>query len=243
MSAGTERPVPSSEAIARHPHLAHSRRPGWVRADCHSHTMWSGDATTTPDELLAAVTGAAVDVLFITDHSTTNGAFELRDQLPCRVVVGEELRTWAGELMGLFLAERIPYGCKPDEFCERVRDQDGIVYVPHPFDPTRNCLREDVLRDLADRGLLDAVEVFNGKVSLRSLNEKAAAFAREYDLPGGAGSDAHVPDAIGAAYVELPDFDGPQAFLAALREGVIRGHHFDQARPWRPRIVPSTRAT
>lgn len=237
------RPVPSAEAVARHPHLSEPRRDGWVRVDCHSHTMWSGDCTTTVDEEQEAVLAAAVDVLCITDHSTTNGAFELHDQLPCRVIVGEELRTWAGELMGLFLSERIPYGVKPEEFCKRVRDQGGIVYVPHPFDPTRHAMQEDVLRSLADQGLLDAIEVYNGKVSLQHLNAKARAFAEEYDLPGGAGSDAHVPEALGAAWIEVPDFTGPVDFLQSLRQGIVHGHHFDRARAWRPRIVPSTKAT
>ena len=70
-----------------------------------------------------------------------------------------------------------------------------------------------------------------------------AAFADTYELAAGAGSDAHVPAALGAAYVEMPDFDGPVEFLAALREGVVVGHHFDLPRPWRARIVPSTTAT
>ena len=205
--------------------------------------MWSGDATTTPDELIEAIEATGIDVLFITDHSTTNGAFELASNLPCRVVVGEELRTGAGELMGLFLTERIPYGVQPAEFCARVRNQGGVVYVPHPFDPTRHALREDVLTELAEGGLIDAIEVFNGKVSLPHLNRKAAEFAAAFDLPGGAGSDAHVPDAVGAAFVEMPDFVNGTDFLAALRHGIIRGHHYDAARTWRPRIVPSTKAT
>src|SRR5205807_5860887 len=117
------------------------------------------------------------------------------------------------------------------------------VYVPHPFDPMRHCLKEDVLGQLAADGLLDALEVFNSKTSLAHLNDHAAVFAREHDLPGGAGSDAHVPSAIGAAFVEMPDFEGPSDFLAALRKGQIRGHHYDRAREWRARIVPSTKAT
>ena len=79
------------------------------------HTMWSGDATTTPDELAEAVSDSGLDVLCITDHSTTNGAIALQEsgELGCRVVVGQELRTWAGELIGLFLSERIEYGVAP----------------------------------------------------------------------------------------------------------------------------------
>jgi predicted metal-dependent phosphoesterase TrpH len=82
--------------------------------------------------------------------------------------------------------------------------------------------------------------VFNAKTSLAHLNDRAAAFAADRQLPGGAGSDAHVPEAIGAAYVEMPDFDGPASFLQSLRHAAVAGHHFDAPRRWRPRIVPST---
>src|SRR3954462_309067 len=171
----------------------------------HLHSMWSGDCTTTVDELAEAVAESGIDVLCLTDHNTVNGAVELAASgaLGCRVVVGEELRTAAGEMIGLFLTERLPFGLSPVEAVPRIRDQGGLVYVPHPFDPMRNCLREDVLRGLAADGGLDAVEVFNAKTSLPSLNRKAAEFAAEHGLPGGAGSDGHVPSALGAAYVEM----------------------------------------
>jgi len=226
-----------------HPHLAAPPRPGHVRVDFHLHTMWSGDATTTPDELDEAVRSTGVDVVCITDHGTVNGALALRHRLPCRVIVGQELRTWAGEVIGLFLRERLPYGLKPDEAVAAIRDQGGLVYVPHPFDPTRHCLREDVLGELAAGGAIDAVEVFNAKTSLAHLNERARAWAEAHDVPGGAGSDAHEPSAVGAAFLEMPDFDGPADFLVRMREGVVVGHPWDRPRRWRARIVPSTKAT
>ena len=226
-----------------HPHLAEPCRPGHVRVDMQSHTMWSGDATTTPEELEEAVAASGIDVLCITDHGTTNGAVELASRLPCRVVVGEELRTAAGEVIGLFLTERLPFGLSAHAAAARIRAQGGLVYVPHPFDPLRANLQEPALRALVADGLVDALEVRNAKTSLEHLNERAAAFATEHDLAAGAGSDAHVAEAVGAACVEMPDFDGPASFLDSLRRGTVLGYHFDPPRPWRPRIVPSTRAT
>ena len=214
-----------------------------LRVDLHSHTMWSGDSTTTPDELADAVVAGGIDVLCITDHATIDGAVRLADELPCRVVVGEEVRTAAGELIGLFLDERVAPGLAAAEAARAIREQGGLVYVPHPFDPMRACLREDVLRSLCDDGLVDAVEVFNAKTSPASLNEAAAAFALTYGLAGGAGSDAHVPAAIGSAYVEMDDFADAASFLAALAGGRVVGRHCDPAREWRPRIVPSTKTT
>src|SRR5438128_927993 len=96
--------------------------------------------------------------------------------------------------------------------------------------------------ELARDGGIDAVEVFNAKTSLQSLNRRALEFAGEFGLPGGAGSDAHEPSAIGAAYVEMPDFSDAASFVAVLNSGVVVGHHYDEPRQWRPRIVPSTRA-
>ncbi|MEY2582748.1 MAG: hypothetical protein QOE09_2597 [Ilumatobacteraceae bacterium] len=206
----------------------------------HSHTMWSGDSTTTPEELAAAVADAGIDVLCITDHNAIKGAVDLLHRLSCRVVVGEELRTHAGEIIGLFLEQRIPVGVQPDEAARAIRAQGGIVYIPHPYDPMRRNLSEAALDALIDMGLVDAIEVINAKTSLRSLNERAASTAESHDLAAGAGSDAHVPDAIGAAYVEMPDFDGPRDFMAKLRVGRTVGHHWDEARPWSARILPST---
>lgn len=232
-------PAPSAAAIERHPHLAEPLPAGWVRVDLHSHTMWSGDSTTTPDEVEEAVVASGLDVLCITDHNAIRGATELGDRLSCRVIVGEELRTHAGEIIGLFLTERIPMGVPPAEAARAIRAQGGVVYVPHPFDPMRRNMAEPALYELARAGLLDAVEVLNAKTSLRSLNERAAQFATEFGLAGGGGSDAHVPNALGAAYVEMPDFDGPADFLAKLPLGRAVGHHWDEHRPWTPRILPS----
>ncbi len=232
---------PSPAAVARHPHLADALSPNQVRVDCHLHTMWSGDSTTTPDELAAAVNDSAIDVLCITDHGTIKGAVRLAGELDCRVVVGQEQRTPDGELIGLFLSERIPSGCtSARQAAEHIRAQGGLVYVPHPYDPLRHRLNRDVLEQLAGDGLLDVIEARNAKTSLDHLNTEAAETAARWGLAAGAGSDSHVPDAIGAAYVEVDRFEEAAGFLEAVRRGRVVGHHFDRARPWRGRIVPST---
>jgi predicted metal-dependent phosphoesterase TrpH len=240
-------PPAAVPAAARHPHLAAAVPTGHVRVDMHLHTMWSGDATTTPEELRAAVAESGIDVLCITDHGTTNGARQLLAEgtLGCRVVIGQEVRTGVGEIIGLFLSSRIPAGLKPEEVCVAIAAQGGLVYIPHPFDPMRACLREDVLLRLVGDGLVDAIEVRNAKTSLEHLNARAARFAVDHGLAAGAGSDAHEPMALGAAYMEMPDFiDGDAAsFLSGLQAGVVVGHHYDAPRRWMPRIVPSTKST
>ena len=157
------------------------------------------------------------------------------------MVVGEELRTHAGEIIGLFLTEHVPFGVSPREAAAAHPGPGRPRLRAPPVRPAcgATCPRP-ALVDLVDAGLVDAIEVLNAKTSLSHLNERAAAFAAERSLPAGAGSDAHVPDALGAAYVEMPDFTDAASFLAALRDGNVVGHHFDAARPWRARIVPST---
>lgn len=231
-------------AVERHPHLADPRPAGTLRVDCHAHTMWSGDSTTTPDELAEAVADAGIDVLCVTDHGTIAGARRLAGSLPCQVVVGQEQRTPDGEVIGLYLRERIPHGLRSAvEAARAVRAQGGLVYLPHPFDPMRHRLTDRAMAELVEEELVDVVEVLNAKTSLEHAAFASAAFAVTHELSGGAGSDAHVPEAIGAAYVEVPAFDvgDPAAFLAALEAGRIVGHRSDPARPWRPRVVPSTR--
>lgn len=223
------------DARARHPHLREDAPPGWVRVDFHLHTWVSGDAVTTLDQLEGAVEECAIDVVCITDHHELSAARSaLERDMGVRVVVGEEIRTTEGELIGLFLGERIPYVLPVEEVARRIRAQGGLVYVPHPLDPRRRALDETSLRRLASQGLVDVVETLNAKVGDPALLETAARLAADMDLPTAAGSDAHDPEGIGAAYVELPDFDGPRELLESLRGGRHRGHHFPHALRYTP---------
>lgn len=205
--------------------------------------MFSGDSTTTLDEIAEAVVQAGIDVLCVTDHNAIQGATRLKDALEgdgvCRVVVGEEVRTHTGEIIGLFLTERIPFGAPAAETARQIRAQGGIVYVPHPFDPMRRNITEASLDEISAAGLVDVIEAHNSKTSLASLNARATRYGIDHDIALGSGSDAHVPLALGSAYVEMPDFDGPEEFLARIRDGRVVGHHWDEPRPWSPRIVPS----
>jgi len=198
---------------------------GWVRVDCHLHTAVSGDAVTSIDELAERVEHEHLDVVCITDHNVTAAAVAAAERgIGARVIVGEEIRTRDGDVIGLFLTERIPYVLPLAEVTGLIRAQGGLIYLPHPFDPGRSSLGPAAEQLCAD-GLADVVEVFNAKISDQSLNQQAAQLAVRFGLPGGAGSDAHDPDGIGAAYLEMPDFDGPREFLAALALAEITGEH------------------
>jgi predicted metal-dependent phosphoesterase TrpH len=204
---------------------------GWVRVDCHLHMVASGDAVLTLEQLAGRAEQAGLDVVCITDHNVTSAAVAAAERdLGVRVIVGEEIRTPDGDVIGLFLTERVPYVLPVAEVVARIRAQGGLVYAPHPFDLVRSSLGR-VLPGLCAEGAVDIVEAFNAKIADQALNDRAAELAAAYDLPGGAGSDAHDAPGVGAAYLEMPDFDGPAAFLAALAEARITGEY----RPHAPR--------
>ena len=210
---------------------------GWIRVDCHLHTVRSGDACTKLDELEERVESEGLDVVCITDHHTIDGAEEaLRGDFGVRVIVGEEIRTPVGELIGLFLRERIPYVLPVEEVVNRIRQQGGLVYVPHPYDPVRAGVRGIPLKQLCERRAVDVIEAFNSKTESDAHNQEAWRTARMYDLPVAVGSDAHDPPGIGAAWVQMPDFDGPGSFLASLGEATFVGEYRPHALRFAPRI-------
>jgi predicted metal-dependent phosphoesterase TrpH len=216
-------------------------RTGWVRVDCHLHTVASGDAVTTLGELAERASAERIDVIAITDHNETRAAMEAAAAWtgPVRVIVGEEIRTQAGEIIGLFLTERIPYVLPVADADARIRAQGGLVYLPHPFDPLRGSVGRAAGR-LCEDGMADIVEVFNAKIADHELNRRAADLAARWGLPGGAGSDAHDPAGVGAAYLEMPDFDGPAGFLAALASACVVGEYREHApRFGGPRAAPA----
>jgi predicted metal-dependent phosphoesterase TrpH len=191
----------------------------------------------TVEELADQARQAGLDVVCVTDHNVTHAAVAAAERdLGVRVIVGEEVRTPDGDVIGLFLTERIPYVLPVAEVVGLIRDQGGLVYAPHPFDLGRSSLGR-VLPGLCAAGSVDVIEVFNAKVADQALNDEAARLAARFGLPGGAGSDAHDAPGVGAAYLEMPDFDGPASFLAALADARVTGEYRDHA-PRYPRRPP-----
>jgi predicted metal-dependent phosphoesterase TrpH len=214
-----------------------TRPAGRVRVDCHLHTVASGDSVLTVAELADRARQTGLDAVCVTDHNVTHAAVAAASRdLGVRIIVGEEIRTPDGDMIGLFLTERIPYVLPLAEVIGRIRDQGALVYVPHPFDLARSSLGRE-LPELCAAGAVDIIEVFNAKIADPDLNTRAASLARKFSLPGGAGSDAHDAPGVGAAYLDMPDFDGPASFLAALADARVTGEFRDHA-PRYPRRPP-----
>ena len=192
-----------------------------IRVDLHNHTHYSPDSLTTPSDLIRAAHRARLDRVAVTDHNAVNGALEAFALAPELVIVGEEVMTSKAELLGLFVKEYIPPFLSPLETISRLRQQGAFISVSHPFDPTRSGWSLTDMEELAP--LVDAIEVFNAHCFTRQMNDRAAEFAAQYDLPGTAGSDAHWASEIGCGVMSLPPFNNADELRAVIRQGTIQG--------------------
>jgi predicted metal-dependent phosphoesterase TrpH len=199
-----------------------------LRMEFHCHTYHSADSLARPEALLAACRKKGVDRLVITDHNSIAGALETRRLDPERFIVGEEIMTEFGELLAAFVKEELPRGLPALEAIRRLREQGAFISVSHPFDSARHgaWALDDLL---AIAPLVDAIEVFNARCMVKDANRLAEAFAREHDLPGTAGSDAHAPFEVGRACLLLPPFEGPDGLRAVIRQGKVSGR---LSSPW-----------
>ncbi len=189
-----------------------------MRVDLHTHTEYSSDSELALADAVAGWQRAGIDCVAVTDHNTMAGALALREWAPLRIIVGNEIKTVEGEIIGLFLHEDIPRGLTPEETIRRIRDQQGLVMIPHPFDRFRRSrLTEAALMRILPQ--VDIIEVFNARTAFARDNRRGEMLAAEHGLIPAAGSDSHTAQELGRAYVEMDGFDSPQSFLDSLRAG------------------------
>ena len=202
---------------------APARKACWIpmsllKVDIHVHTNFSPDGEASPQEIVARYQKLGFSRVAITDHNTIAGAKDVQENAPLRVIVGEEVMTSQGEVMGLFLKEEIPHNLTPVESMRAIKEQGGLVCVPHPFDRFRTGL----LRHADPNGLvplIDMVEIYNARTLLPGDNRIAREFAERHNLAACVGSDAHTPSELGHTYIEMADFDGtPEGFMDSLRD-------------------------
>jgi predicted metal-dependent phosphoesterase TrpH/glycosyltransferase involved in cell wall biosynthesis len=196
----------------------------FVHVDLHMHTDHSSDCATPAATLLAAAKAAGLDAIAITDHNEVSGAHEARELAErdgdIQVIVAEEVKTAdQGEVIGLFIEEKIPKGMTLDETIAAIRAQGGLVYVPHPFDRMHSVPDYEHLLAVVED--IDAIEVFNPRVAFSAFNEEAARFAQKYRIVAGAGSDSHVAAGLGSVKIRMRAFEGPEEFLESLRDADI----------------------
>lgn len=199
-----------------------------LRVEFHSHTSYSKDSLTSPERLLEACRRRGIDRIVVTDHNCIDGAWHAYRLDPERVIIGEEIMTQAGELLTAFVAEAVPAGLAPLEAIHRLRDQGAFISVSHPFDRMRSGhWRLPDLLEIAP--LVDAIEVFNARCLWPGFNRSALDFAREHRLAGTVGSDAHAAFEVGAATMEVPDFEDAEGLKKCIHAA---RHRLSVSAPW-----------
>jgi len=195
----------------------------WIVADLHMHTSWSHDCSMGVEELLDHAEAEGLGAIAITDHNVFDGALAAVEAARGRnliVIPGEEVKTDdQGEVIGLFLRKEIPRGLSFGDTIAAIREQGGLVYLPHPFD--RMHAIADPVTLHRHLGEIDVFEVYNARLLFETYNDEAVRFARKYNLIAGAGSDAHVLQGVGTGALRLRAFDGPEEFLLSLRTAEV----------------------
>jgi predicted metal-dependent phosphoesterase TrpH len=199
----------------------------FIKAEFHCHTVCSLDSSNRLPQLLETARARGLSRLAITDHNKIGCALKAHEMAPDLVVVGEEILTRGGELLGYFLQEEIPARLSPLETIERLKKQGAFIAVPHPFDIRRHGWKMETLLEILP--YVDALEVFNARCLRRALNDKALAFAREHQKLMQAGSDAHSLVELGLATVELPAFTNADELREAMKSARINGQLLS---PW-----------
>lgn len=191
------------------------------KVDFHCHTLFSKDSLTQLANLVRTIRRRELGRVIITDHNTITGAVAARVLDPELIIVGEEIKTTRGEILAAYVTKEVPPDLSPQETINRLRDQEAFISVSHPFDIRSGAWALDDLLEIVP--FVDAIEVFNARCMKPGANQEALRFAYEHNLPGTAGSDAHAAFELGTAYMELPQFDGPDELRKVISQGTVRG--------------------
>lgn len=211
-----------------------------MRLDLHVHTKFSFDASITAEDIRNRCRELGLSGVAITDHNSFEAAQAWAEELADLVIIpGEEIRSKDGEIIGLFLREKVSGGLTAEETMVRIKEQGGLVCVPHPFDYIKlhRLSSADLLRL---RDSIDFLEGLNGKPRFGGANDKAMRFAREHSFLMSGGSDAHSAAHLGRVYTELPAFAGPQEFMESLKAATLHGDRYStwsgQLGRWKARL-------
>ncbi len=188
------------------------------RIDLHTHSAASPDGGLTQAQYDRVLSSGLLDCCAVTDHNRIDTALALQHALgPSRIIVGEEIMTTLGEIIGLFLVKPVIAGQTPLETAQAIKDQGGIVYIPHPFETVRHGLPKKALDEIAE--LVDVIEVHNGRAWLQNRGPRAAAWAKLHQKLRAASSDAHGWRGLGSGITVLADIPTRQNFKKLVAKG------------------------
>jgi predicted metal-dependent phosphoesterase TrpH len=193
---------------------ASSRRPGLLRVDLHLHSRYSPDSNNSLEDIVARCRECGLDRIALTDHNTVEGALKLQLLAPELTIVGEEVKTREGEVIGLFITGRLPPFVPAAEAMDLIHEMGGLTYVPHPLDRRRAHFRAERVVELAGR--IDIMETYNPWCEPEA-NKAAAALAADLGKVTATGSDAHGLPELGQSWMEIEEYSGADDFLEKLR--------------------------
>ena len=178
-----------------------------IRIDLHTHSSASPDGGIKPHQYIKILQEEKLNCIAVTDHNTIEMAQRLHEQLGERIIVGEEIMTSEGEIIGLFLSRAIPAGLSAKETVDQIKEQGGLVYIPHPFETVRSGISHAALGKIAP--LVDIVEVQNGRAVFQNKGPEAITWAKMHKKAVASASDAHGAKGLGYSYTKITEI--PQA--------------------------------
>jgi predicted metal-dependent phosphoesterase TrpH len=189
-----------------------------ITIDLHVHTHYSGCSNLDPKRIEPIALENGLNTVAICDHNCIDGALEVASLAKfITVIIAEEIVTTHGEIIGYFLTEHIPPGLSPVETVEEIKRQGGLASVPHPFDRLRSSrLRAGAIKQVLDA--IDMIEVFNARNMFNRPDRKLLNLSRKMGVVPVVSSDAHLACEIGRATMVMENYDGPEDFLAKLRD-------------------------
>lgn len=186
-----------------------------LRIDLHLHSYYSHDGKSSLEELVAKAEECKLDRIALTDHNTAEGALRLAQIAPELAIVGEEIKTREGEVIGLFLTENVPPFLAPEDAMDLIHSMGGLTYVAHPLDRRRANFTPERVVGLGPR--IDIIETYNPWCE-PSANRAAAQLARELGKVAATGSDSHSAEELGRSWMEIEEYSGASDFLEKLRD-------------------------
>lgn len=191
-----------------------------IKCDFHIHTFASHDSITKPEQIQSICNKKNITTIAITDHNQIQGAYVVRDALKnINVVIGEEVQTLQGDVIGLFIKDKIESEHGLLETVQAIKAQNGLVYLPHPFDTStgkRNAVSPEEAQKVID--YIDIIEIFNARTFDNKFNQMAKEFATKHGKIMLAGSDAHFFYEIGNAGFEIEEFTNSAEFLTNAKK-------------------------
>jgi len=186
------------------------------KIDLHTHSVASPDGALTADNYKSMLDSGGLDYIAITDHSTVDYALRMQAELGKRIIVGEEIKTTEGEIIGLYLQQTIPKGLTPTQTVAAIKEQGGIICIPHPFETVRSGMTRQGLEAIADD--VDIIEVHNGRAIFQNRSKRAYAWAAIHSCAGIANSDSHGMRGWGRTYTVVDKLPTQQTLISLLKD-------------------------